>query len=108
MAEVIESATFRRWIGGLRDRVAVARINARLRKVSLGNMGDTKVVSGSLFEMRVHHGTVTGFTACGTATRWSCCVVATRAASGGTSNAPEGWRTTGGGNDRNIQQMGCC
>ena len=34
----------------------MARINARLRKVSLGNMGDTKVVSGSLFEMRVHHG----------------------------------------------------
>ena len=56
MAEVIESATFRRWIRGLKDRAAVARINARLRNVSLGNAGDTRAVAGSLFEMRVHHG----------------------------------------------------
>ncbi len=56
MAEVVESATFRRWIGGLRDRAAVARINARLRNVTLGNAGDTRAVAGSLFEMRVHHG----------------------------------------------------
>ena len=56
MAEVIESATFRRWIGGLRDRAAVARINARLRNVSLGNEGDTRAVAAGLFEMRVHHG----------------------------------------------------
>ena len=56
MPEVIESATFRRWIRGLRDRSAVARINARLRNVSLGNAGDAKSVGGGLFEMRVHHG----------------------------------------------------
>ena len=56
MVDVIESATFKRWIRGLRDRVAVARINARLRNVSLGNVGDTKAVSEGLFEMRVHHG----------------------------------------------------
>ena len=56
MAEVIESATFRRWIRGLKDRGAVARINARLRSVSLCNMGDTKAVAGVVFEMRVHHG----------------------------------------------------
>ena len=40
----------------MRDRGAVARINARLRNVSLGNVGDTKPVGGGLFEMRVHHG----------------------------------------------------
>lgn len=56
MADVIESATFGRWIRGLKDRAAVARINARLRNVSLGNMGDTKAVGDRLFEMRVHHG----------------------------------------------------
>jgi len=27
--EVIESATFGRWVRGLRDRTAIARINAR-------------------------------------------------------------------------------
>lgn len=56
MIEVIESATFKRWIRGLRDRNAVARINARLRNVSLGNVGDAKPVGGGIFEMRVHHG----------------------------------------------------
>lgn len=56
MVDVIESATFKRWIRGLRDRVAVARINARLRNVSLGNAGDFRGISGGLFEMRVHHG----------------------------------------------------
>ena len=54
--EVIESATFKRWIRGLRDRSAVSRINARLRNVSLGNSGDAKPVGGGMFEMRVHHG----------------------------------------------------
>ena len=56
MIEVIESATFKRWIRGLRDRNAVARINARLRNVSLGNVGDAKPVGGGIFEMRVHRG----------------------------------------------------
>lgn len=53
---VIESATFRRWIRSLKDRAVVARINARLRRVSRGNLGDTKAVAHGLFEMRVHHG----------------------------------------------------
>ena len=56
MADVIESATFRRWIRGLKDRAAVARINARLRSVPLGNLGDTRVLADGLFEIRVHHG----------------------------------------------------
>ena len=53
---MIESATFRRWIGGLKDRTGVARVNARLRNVSLGNAGDTRMLDGGVFEMRVHHG----------------------------------------------------
>ena len=56
MVNVIESATFRRWIRGLRDRAAVARINARLRSVSLGNEGDTRSLGSGLFEIRVHRG----------------------------------------------------
>ena len=56
MPDVIESATFKRWMRGLRDRRAVARINARLRNVSLGNVGDAVPVGGGMFEMRVHHG----------------------------------------------------
>ena len=56
MIEVVESATFKRWIRGLRDRGAVARINARLRSLSLGHAGDVRAVGGGMHEMRVHHG----------------------------------------------------
>lgn len=34
----------------------MARINARLRNVSLGNLGDTRALDDGVFEMRVHHG----------------------------------------------------
>lgn len=56
MVEVIESGTFKGWIRGLRDRATVARINARLRNVSLGNFGDVRAVGGGISEMRIHHG----------------------------------------------------
>ena len=56
MIEVIQSSTFRRWIRRLRDRRAVARINARLRNVSIGNLGDTTSVGDGVFEMRIHYG----------------------------------------------------
>ncbi|MCY3710863.1 MAG: type II toxin-antitoxin system RelE/ParE family toxin [Caldilineaceae bacterium] len=56
MFKIIESATFRRWLHRLRDRRAVARINARLRNVTLGYFGDVKSVGGGIFEMRIHYG----------------------------------------------------
>ena len=56
MVEIIESASFKRWVRGLRDRRAVARINARLRNVSMGNFGDTRPVGDGISEMRVHCG----------------------------------------------------
>lgn len=39
--EIIRSETFDEWLRGLRDKRAIARINARLRQASLGNLGDT-------------------------------------------------------------------
>jgi putative addiction module killer protein len=56
MIEVIQSSTFRRWVRRLRDRRAIARINARVRNVSIGNMGDTTSVGDGIFEMRIHYG----------------------------------------------------
>ena len=56
MIEVIESGAFKRWIRGLRDRAAVTRINARLRNVSLGNLGDIRAAGGGISEMHVHRG----------------------------------------------------
>ncbi len=40
----------------MRDRRAVAHINARLRNASMGNFGDTRPVGDGISEMRVHYG----------------------------------------------------
>ncbi|MYC30760.1 MAG: type II toxin-antitoxin system RelE/ParE family toxin [Chloroflexi bacterium] len=54
--EIVQSATFKRWSGSLRDRRALARINARLRSLSMGNFGDSNYVGDGIFEMRIHYG----------------------------------------------------
>lgn len=56
MFEIIKSETFDSWFRRLRDKRAAARINARLRRVSLGNLGDVAPVGDSVSEMRIFYG----------------------------------------------------
>ena len=56
VVEIIESVTFKEWLSNLRDRRAMARINARLRRVSLGNLGDAPSVGNGIYELRIHYG----------------------------------------------------
>ncbi|EFS0483895.1 type II toxin-antitoxin system RelE/ParE family toxin [Salmonella enterica] len=56
MIELIKTDLFDRWLVGLRDRQARARIEARIRCLSLGNPGDVKPVGEGLSEMRIDHG----------------------------------------------------
>jgi putative addiction module killer protein len=51
-----QTEAFAKWLGGLRDAKAKARILARLESARLGNLGDTKAVGGGVREMRVHVG----------------------------------------------------
>ena len=44
------------WLEGLRDRRAVAAIQARLNRVRLGNFGDCKSVGGGVEELRIDFG----------------------------------------------------
>jgi len=53
---VLDTAEFRRWFAGLRDGRAEGRILARLRRLSLGNFGDTKSLGRGLHELRVDYG----------------------------------------------------
>ena len=56
MIEVRKSATYSAWIDALRDRTAVARIDIRIRRLSLGNPGDVRPVGEGVSEMRVDYG----------------------------------------------------
>lgn len=47
---------FRKWLNGLRDIEARARIRVRLNRVRLGNFGDSKSVGEGVIELRVKHG----------------------------------------------------
>ena len=55
MIEVRQTAIFGRWLSGLRDQQAVARIVRRLRQVERGLLGDTKYFHG-IGELRIDHG----------------------------------------------------
>jgi putative addiction module killer protein len=56
MIEIIKSATFDRWLRKFRDRQAKARIEMRIRRLSLGNPGDVKPVGEGLSELRIDYG----------------------------------------------------
>lgn len=52
---MVRSATFVRWLRGLRDSQGRTRIEARLRRVELlGHFGDTKALGDGISEMRIH------------------------------------------------------
>lgn len=52
MVELIKSATFEQWLTGLRDVNAVARIQARLDRMAVGNPGDVKRVGDKSTQAR--------------------------------------------------------
>ena len=56
MFEVRQTATYAAWFAGLRDRVAKARIDIRIRRLSLGNPGDVRPVGDGISELRIDHG----------------------------------------------------
>jgi putative addiction module killer protein len=55
MIEVRQTEIFARWLSNLDGR-ARARINTRIRRLSIGNPGDTRSVGGGVAEMRIDHG----------------------------------------------------
>lgn len=53
---VTETDEFSEWLVGLKDRLTQKRLQARLRKAALGNLGDISAVGEGVFEMREFFG----------------------------------------------------
>lgn len=56
MIEVRQTEAYSQWFNGLRDRQARARIDVRIRRLSMGNPGDVKPVGRGVSELRIDYG----------------------------------------------------
>jgi len=54
--EVRQTAGYSQWFADLRDRQAKARIDIRVRRLSLGNPGDVKPIGDGVSELRIDYG----------------------------------------------------
>ena len=56
MIIVRETENFKTWIRSLKDNVAKAIINARIRRISAGNFGESKPVGNNISELIIDWG----------------------------------------------------
>jgi putative addiction module killer protein len=56
MIEIRQTETYSQWFKNLRDSQARARIDIRIRRLSLGNPGDVKPVGQGVSELRINYG----------------------------------------------------
>jgi putative addiction module killer protein len=54
--EIRQTETYASWFDNLRDRRARARIDIRIRRLSLGNPGDVRPVGSGVSELRIDYG----------------------------------------------------
>jgi len=56
MFEIRKTKTFAKWLDGLRDMRARARVQVRIERLGTGNAGDAKSVEEGISEMRIDYG----------------------------------------------------
>ena len=56
MIEIRKTNIFAKWINGLKDIRARARVQARIERLAFGNPGDAKPVGEGVSELRVDYG----------------------------------------------------
>ncbi len=56
MHEIRQTEIYAEWFASLRDRQARARIDVRIRRLSLGNPGDVRPVGEGVSELRIDYG----------------------------------------------------
>jgi RNA polymerase-binding transcription factor DksA len=77
MIEIRQTEAYFQWFDSLRDRKARARINARIRRLSLGNFGDVKPIGEGVSELRIDFGPGSAeCISCSATRRWWFCLPA--------------------------------
>jgi putative addiction module killer protein len=56
MIEIRETDLYAKWFERLRDGTARAKVDVRIRRLSLGNPGDVQPVGEGVSELRIHYG----------------------------------------------------
>ena len=56
MYEIRKTPEFEKWFESIQDSFTQKRLVARLRKVTLGNLGDVSPIADGVWEMREHFG----------------------------------------------------
>lgn len=56
MLEIRKTEVFARWLDGLRDVRARARVQVRIERLATGNAGDVQPVGEGVSEMRIDYG----------------------------------------------------
>jgi putative addiction module killer protein len=56
MIEIRKTEVFAKWIDGMRDIRARARVQARIERLASGNPGDVKSIGEGVSEMRIDYG----------------------------------------------------
>lgn len=56
MIEIRKTAVFARWLDGLRDLRARARVQVRIERLASGNRGDARTVGKGVGELRIDYG----------------------------------------------------
>jgi len=56
MIEIQQTEIYANWFAQLHDRQARARIDVRIRRLSLGNPGDVRPVGAGVSELRIDYG----------------------------------------------------
>ena len=56
MHTILRTTEFNEWLGGLRDRIGLKPMTARLDRLAQGHWGDCEPVGGEVTELRVHTG----------------------------------------------------
>ena len=56
MNSIQTTEVFDTWFGGLKDKQAARRVQARIDRAEDGNLGDCDAVGEGVSEMRIHYG----------------------------------------------------